>query len=195
MAQASDEKKSVFRSIDWTTILIYTALLAFGWISVCGACYDYGNPDFFSLSTRSGMQIVWIGTSFFLGMIIMLIDDRFYDTFSYLIYAAVLALLLVTIFIAPDTKGSRSWLKFGSISMQPAEFAKFATALALAKLMDRYGFTLKNKADFFKAILLVILPMGLIIAQRETGSALVYLAFFLMFYREGMPGKIGRAHV
>lgn len=190
MAAKPDNSKSVFRSIDWITICIYIALLIFGWFSICGACYDYDNPNLFSLSTRSGMQVIWIGTSFLLGLVLLLTDDRLFDMFSYLIYIAIIGLLLVTIFIAPDTKGSHSWLKFGGFSIQPAEFAKFATALAVAKLMSAYGFSLSHRNDFLKAAGLVLLPMVLIVAQRETGSALVYLAFFLMFYREGMPGSV-----
>jgi rod shape determining protein RodA len=190
MAGSPDSSKSVLKSIDWVTILIYVALLVFGWFSICGACYDYESPNLFSLSTRSGMQVIWIGTSFFLALVLLLTDDRLFETFAYLIYAAVVVLLLVTIFIAPDTKGSRSWLKFGAFSIQPAEFAKFATALALAKLMGTYEFTLNHRRDIMRAMGLVLLPMLLIIGQRETGSALVYLAFFLMFYREGMPGSI-----
>ena len=98
--------------------------------------------------------------------------------------------LAITIVIAPDTKGSRSWLPMGPVKIQPAEFAKFAVALALGKLMDKYGFNIKNLKDIGTAIGLIILPMLLIIGQKETGSALVYLAFFLMLYREGMTGSL-----
>ena len=139
MVQQTDRNQSVLRSIDWMTIVIYMALLTFGWISVCGASYTYGDTDIFSLDTRSGMQIVWIGTSICLGFVIIMLDDRFYDTFSYIIYAALLLLLFITIFNPHQIKGSRSWLVLGPIRLQPAEFAKFATALALAKFMSAYG--------------------------------------------------------
>ena len=178
------------RSLDWWTVGIYLALLVLGWMSVCGASYTYGETDIFSLSTRSGMQIVWIGTSLVLGFVLLMLDDRFYDTFAYVIYAALLLLLFVTIFNPHEIKGSRSWLVLGPLRLQPAEFAKFATALAVSKLMSTYGFDMKNPRHFFAAVAIVLLPMLFIIGQRETGSALVYLAFFLMFYREGMPGAI-----
>lgn len=97
MARVTDKPSGVFRSLDWWTILIYMALLIFGWLSVCGASYTYGDTDIFSLSTRSGMQIVWIATSVFLGMVLVLLDDRFYDMFSYIIYVAFLVLLFATI--------------------------------------------------------------------------------------------------
>ena len=190
MVRTTDKQPSVLRSLDWWTVGIYIALLVFGWVSVCGASYTYGDTDIFSLSTRSGMPIVWIGTSLFLGLVLLLLDDRFYDTFSYVIYAILLLLLFLTIFNPHEIKGSRSWLVLGPLRLQPAEFAKFATALAVAKLMGSYGFNIHHWKDFVAACGVVLLPMLFIVAQKETGSALVYLSFFLMFYREGMPGSI-----
>ena len=190
MARVTDKQPSVLRSLDWWTIGIYIALLVFGWISVCGASYTYGDTDIFSLSTRSGMQILWIGTSLLLGLFILLLDDKFYDTFSYVIYGIFLLLLFLTIFNPHEIKGSRSWLVLGPLRLQPAEFAKFATALAISKLMGSYGFNIHRWKDFVAASTVVILPMLFIVAQKETGSALVYLSFFLMFYREGMPGSV-----
>lgn len=190
MAQATDRPRGILRSLDWWTIAIYVALLVFGWISVCGASYTYGETDIFSLSTRSGMQIIWIGTSIALGFVILMMDDRFFDTFAYIIYAALLLLLFITIFNPHEIKGSRSWLVLGPLRLQPAEFAKFATALAVAKLMSTYGFTMHNWKHFAAALAVVFTPMLFIVMQKETGSALVYLSFFLMFYREGMPGSI-----
>lgn len=190
MVRETGRQQSVFRSLDWWTILIYICLLAFGWISVCGASYTYGDTDIFSMDTRSGMQIVWIGTSICLGFILLIIDDRFYDTFSYAIYALLVILLFVTIFNPHQIKGSRSWLVLGPLRVQPAEFAKFATALALAKFMSTYGYNIHQMKHFAITLAIILIPMLFIILQRETGSALVYLAFFLMFYREGMPGSV-----
>lgn len=135
---------SIWRSLDWWTVGIYIALLIFGWISVCGASYTYGETDIFSLSTRSGMQIVWICTSFALGFILLMLDDRFYDTFAYVIYAVLLLLLFLTIFNPHEIKGSRSWIVLGPLRLQPAEFAKFATALAVSKLMSTFGFDMQS---------------------------------------------------
>ena len=190
MARTTDKHPSILRSLDWWTIGLYLALLAFGWISVCGASYTYGDTDIFSFSTRSGMQILWIGTSICLGFVLLMMDDRFYDTFAYVIYAALLLLLFLTIFNPHEIKGSRSWLVLGPLRLQPAEFAKFATALAVAKFMSTYGFNIHRWKHFAAAVAIVVLPMLFIVAQKETGSALVYLSFFLMFYREGMPGSV-----
>ena len=190
MDQKTDKQPSVLRSIDWWTILIYLALLIFGWVSVCGASYTYGETDIFSLDSRSGMQIVWIGTSIVLGFILLLLDDRFYDTFAYAIFAVLLLLLIATIFNPHSIKGSRSWLVLGPLRLQPAEFAKFATALALAKFMSADGYDIHKWKDFASTLAFIFLPMLCIVLQRETGSALVYLAFFLMLYREGMSGSL-----
>ncbi len=183
-------RDSVWKSLDWITVGIYLLLIVGGWFTVCGACYDFDEPDFFDFSTRAGKQFVWIICSFGLGFVLLMLEDALYDMFAYLIYIALMVLLAVTIFIAPDTKGSHSWLILGPVSLQPAEFAKFATALALAKCMSAYGFTIKQWRNLAMVAFLILLPMGLIIMQHETGSALVYLAFFLMLYREGMPGAV-----
>ena len=190
MAVRNDKHPGVLRSIDYWTILIYLALLAFGWISVCGASYSYGDTDIFALSTRSGMQIVWIGTSLVLGFILVMLDDRYYDMFAYIVYILLLILLFATIFNPHSIKGSRSWLVLGPLRLQPAEFAKFATALALAKFMSIYDYNIHNYKHFAATLAIIFVPMLFIVLQRETGSALVYLSFFLMFYREGMPGSI-----
>ena len=190
MAQLQDKQPGLLRSIDWLTILIYLGLLTFGWLSVCGASYSYGENDLFSLSARSGMQIVWIGTSLALALVLLLLDYRLYDTFSYVIFALLVLLLFATIFNPHSIKGSRSWLVLGPLRLQPAEFAKFATALALAKFMGTYGYDIHRVRDFVKTLAIIFVPMLCIVMQRETGSALVYLAFFLMLYREGMTGSV-----
>jgi rod shape determining protein RodA len=190
MVRTTDKEKGVIRSLDYWTIIIYIALLTFGWVSVCGASYTYGETDLFSLDTRSGMQIIWIGTSIMIGFVILLLDDRYLDMFAFIIFGIMLLLLFGTIFNPHSIKGSRSWLVLGPLRLQPAEFAKFATALALAKFMSIYEYNIHNIKHFAISLAIVLTPMLFIVLQRETGSALVYLSFFLMFYREGMPGSI-----
>ena len=131
-------------------------------------------------SEFSGKQFLWIGLSFVIGTAILLVDDWFFETYAYLIYVALILLLIVTIFIAPNIKGSHSWIVMGPVSLQPAEFAKFATALALAKLFSGYNFLLNAKiSNYVRAITIIILPVILILAQKETGSA--YLSFTSIF--------------
>lgn len=181
---------SLWKTLDWATILIYLILITAGWFSVCGASYDYGERNFLDFSTRTGMQFIWILTSFVLGFILLMMEDRFYDMFSYIIYVALVLLLVATIFIGSDIKGSNSWIKLGPVNLQPAEFAKFATALVLAKYINSYSFSIKKGKCMVALATFILLPMLLIVLQKETGSALVYLSFFLVLYREGMPGVV-----
>jgi rod shape determining protein RodA len=159
-----------------------------GWFSICGASYEYDATNLFDPSGRPGQQLIWIGSALFLVFVILMLDKDFFETFSYIIYCVILALLIATIFLAPDIKGSRSWLVLGPLRLQPAEFAKFATALALAKLMSGYYFSIYSFKNISLVILLILTPMLCILLQKETGSALVFVAFGLMLYREGMSG-------
>ena len=181
-------QRNAVLSADWVVVVVYLLLMVFGWFSICGASHEIGDTDFFDFATRSGKQIVWMGLALVIGLIILLIDDQYFDQLTGLLYVLTMVLLLVTPFIAKDIKGSRSWISLGPVNLQPAEFAKCVTALAVAKMCGQYGFSLDKMRNLLKASLLVLLPMGLIIMEKETGSALVYAAFFLVFYREGMPG-------
>lgn len=166
-------------------------LVAYGAVSIYAASYDFDNASLFDLREFSGKQILWIGLSLVIGCVIMITDYRIYKTYAYPIYIGVLIILLITIFIAPDIKGSHSWIKIGSMSLQPAEFGKFATALALAKLFDSYNFRLNAKiSNYFRALIIIFLPIIFILMQKETGSALVYISFIFVLYREGMSGLV-----
>lgn len=187
----TDTGTNVFHSLDWVTIVIYLVLVTFGAISIYAASYDFDNASLFDLNEFSGKQILWIGLSLIIGVGILLIDYRIFKIYAYPIYIVVLLVLLLTIFIAPDVKGSHSWIVMGTVSLQPAEFGKFATALALAKLFDSYNFTLNAKiSNYFRALIIIFLPIILILLQKETGSALVYISLIFVLYREGMNGLI-----
>ncbi|MDE7459044.1 MAG: rod shape-determining protein RodA, partial [Muribaculaceae bacterium] len=191
MQPRRSETSSILRNIDWLTVLIYVAMVICGVLSIYAASYDFDEASVFSADEFSGKQIRWIGLAFALGFVILLINARMYDTYAYPIYIVVMVLLLITPFIAHDIKGSRSWISFGSMSLQPAEFAKFATALALAKLFSGYQFVLNAKPkNYAIAVGIIVLPILLILAQNETGSALTFLALFFVLYREGMSGLI-----
>ncbi len=165
-------------------------LVLFGWISIYAASYNYDDASIFDFAERSGKQLLWIGLSLVLAFTILSLNFRVYETYAYLIYGVILFLLLITIFIAPDVKGSHSWLVLGPVSIQPAEFAKFATALALARTFGIYGFSLKNRRNLLLSIVMIFIPMALIIAQQETGSALVFASFVFVLYREGLTGLV-----
>lgn len=187
----TNAESSVFRSLDWLTICLYLILVVLGAISIYAASYDFDHASIFSFAEFSGKQFRWIGLALVIGLVILFSDYRIYETYAYPFYVAMLVLLLITIFIAPDTKGSHSWLKFGPMSLQPAEFAKCATSLCLARLLSSYNFKLMEPwSNFFKAVGIIMAPVVLIILQQETGSALAYMALFFVLYREGMSGLI-----
>jgi rod shape determining protein RodA len=161
-----------------------------GWFSIYAASYDFDQVSIFDLSTRAGMQMVWILISVVIGFSLILIESSWYDIFAYWVYVFLVLLLIVTIFVAPDIKGSRSWLVVGPVRLQVAEFAKFATALAIARFMNGYRFELMKVKNFAIVLCLIFLPLSLVLLQKETGSALIFFAFFIVLYREGMPGTI-----
>lgn len=182
---------AIFKNLDWFTIILYCIMVIAGVVSIYAASYDFDEASMLSFDEFSGKQVRWIGLAFFIGFILLLLDTRIYEAYAYPIYILLLFVLLITPFLAPDIKGSRSWLVFGPMSLQPAEFAKFATALALAKLFGEYNFSLNAKvSNYVKAISIIMLPVILILMQRETGSALTFLALFFVLYREGMSGLI-----
>ena len=177
--------------IDWFTVILYIILVIAGAVSIYAASYQFDNVSMISLSQFSGKQFMWIGISLVVGLCIMLIDRMLYEVYAYPIYGIMILMLILTIFIAPNVKGSHSWIVLGPISIQPAEFGKFATALALAKLFSSYNFSLnKDYNNYLKAGLIIVLPIILIICQKETGSALVYTSLIFVLYREGMSGFV-----
>lgn len=184
------DKRSVWRSLDWWTVILYLLLAFCGCLSIYGASYDFDHPGFFDFAQRSGKQVVWLGLAICIGIFILLIDANNYFSWAFLIYVGMIGLLLLTVAIAPETKGSRSWLVLGPLNIQPAEFAKFATSLALARFMSSYNFNLSSSKNYMPVAGIIFLPLILIILQNETGTALVFLSLMLMLYREGMPGII-----
>jgi rod shape determining protein RodA len=185
-----NRRVNILQNIDWITIGIFVILVIAGWFSIYGAVYNFEDVGFWSFSERYGKQLVWIGCSFLIAIVLISIDSRIYSIFSYVFYGTAILTLIVTLIVAPEIKGSRSWLVLGPVSLQPAEFAKAATCLALAKVMSSYWFRLKNMKDALLIGLIIFLPFAIIVMQQETGSALVYSAFLIVLYREGMPGIV-----
>ena len=181
---------NVVQAIDKWAVFFYIVLVVFGWINIYGASVSEDQTSIFDINYRSGMQFMWMGISFGMALVILFTDSRLITAVPYLLYGLIVLLLIVTVFVARDIKGSRSWLALGPFSIQPAEFSKFITALALAKLMSHPQFRLKSMQSYAIVCSLILLPMVIIVAQSETGSALVFLSFIFMLYREGLPGLI-----
>ncbi len=174
--------------IDWGSITIFLVLMVLGWLNLYAAVYNESAVEGFDLGQKYGSQLIWIGISLVVATIIMLLDDIYFHLFSYFIYGALLLLLVATLFLGTEVNGARSWIKLGGFSFQPAEFMKFATALALARCMSAYNFSLHSLRSIIAAGLILCIPMCIIVLQNDTGSAMVYSAFLLVLYREGLNG-------
>ena len=184
-----NERNSIIGRIDWVIVLIYFALVIIGWFSIFSAKYDELHPSIFDMSQVYGKQLIWIGASLLVGFVILLIDAKFFNAFSLWIYIFFLISLLAVLVYGKATKGATSWIDLGAgIKFQPSEFAKMATALALAGYLDRLDVDLQKRKDQIIAATIVLIPMALVLAQNDTGSAIVFVSFIFVLYREGFPG-------
>lgn len=176
--------------MDWTTVLIYLLLVFMGWFNIYAAVYDPSHASIFDIEQRYGMQLIWIGASLFIALTIMLLDDKYYHVLSYPLYWVAIIVLIAVSFIGKEVNGAKSWIVLGPVALQPTEFVKFTTALALARYMSKYTFSINNFRDLLMIALILGLPFMVIIFQNDTGSALVYGAFLFVLYREGFSGWV-----
>jgi rod shape determining protein RodA len=185
------DAQKIFGQIDGFTILLYLLLVFFGWINIYASEYnDDAMQSLFDLSSKSGRQLLFIGVSMLAGFVILIIDWRFFDSLSFLFYGIMILFLILVLFISKTTGGANSWFEIGNFKVQPSEFAKFATALALAKMFSINKKGINNFSDKIKTFLIVLIPFFLIILQNDLGTALVFISFILVFYREGLSGNI-----
>ena len=173
--------------LDWTTILLFVALVTLGWLNIFAAIYDEtADQTIWDLSLSSGRQLMFIAAAAVIVIMIIIIDMRFYETFAYLFYGLILVLLFLIPFIGKEVGGNKAWIGIGSFGVQPSEFAKFITALAVAKYIGSVGFRMDNLRNQAVLFALIGVPIILIQLQKDTGTALVFTSFVLVFYREGM---------
>lgn len=178
---------NITNKIDWVTVLIYCAIVFLGWLNIYAVTYDENaQTSIFSLDLNSGRQLVFIGGSVIIIAAILIIDRQFYETFAYIIYGLLLFMLLLVPIIGKEVGGNKAWLGIGSFGVQPSEFAKFATALVVAKTIGSIGFKMDNLRNQFILFALIGAPMVLILLQKDTGTAMVFSVFVLVFFREGM---------
>ena len=176
------------QKIDWVTVLLFSALVLLGWLNIYAAEYDPElNQSLFDFGTSSGKQMIWIATSILLAWGVFFFDFRFFDSFAFIVYGVVLALLLFVLIGGKEVAGSRSWFGFGGFGLQPSEFAKFATALALAKYLGHATKKLTDLKTLGISIFIVLLPMSFTVLQGDTGTAMVFAALFIPMFREGLP--------
>ena len=186
----NSRSNNLLANIDWVSILLYLLLVLIGWLNIYAAVYDENHSSILDISQKYGKQLIWIGAAFVLAFLVLLTDSKFFTTFSMVIYGIMIFLLIAVLFFGTETKGARSWFEVGDFRIQPAEFAKFATNLAIAYIMSRHNFKVMRFSSLLTIGLILALPAGLIILQNDTGSALVYSSFILVLFREGLHGSI-----
>ncbi|MEI7979468.1 MAG: rod shape-determining protein RodA [Bacteroidota bacterium] len=174
--------------IDWLTIMLYIVFVIGGLLCIYASVYKETNPYIYDMNMNYGKQLLWIVISAFIAMLILLVDEKLFYAFAYGFYGLTIILLLATFVIGTEIKGSSSWIRIGGFQIQPAEFAKFGVALALAKYLSGYNIDFKNWKVKAISFLIILLPMAIILLQNETGSALVFASFAIVLYREGLPG-------
>ncbi len=179
-------ERGLLENIDWTIILIYFALVIIGWISIYSAVYDESHSSIFDLDCRYGKQMIWIGVSIIIALFIIVIDPKFFSQTAYVFYGVFILMLLAVLVVGSETKGAKSWFGVGEFGIQPSEFAKATTALALAKVLGGIDVDMKDLKTKIAAITIVAIPMLLVLLQNDTGSALVFLIFVLVLFREGL---------
>lgn len=183
-------RNNIVGKIDWWLLLIYLALVIIGVTTIYAAAYNESHPNIFDMSQHYGKQALFLGVSVFMGLIIMLIDAKFFNTFAYVIYGLSILTLLYVLVAGSTIAGSKSWIQIGGFSFQPSEFAKFGTALAVAHYLGGINTDFSKLKTQMVAYAMVLFPMMLVLLQGDAGSALVFLVFILVFYREGMSGNI-----
>lgn len=183
-------RNSYKTSVDWFTIVIYALLVTFGWINIYAANYSPDSTVFFDMSSEHFKQLIWIALSLVIIGIIFLIDSQFFVEFAYVFYGFTIFLLITVLLFGKEINGAKSWFEVGPVRFQPAELTKVATALALARLLSRFGFDMSKPMNILKIGAIIFTPVLMILLQNDTGSALVYFVFILVLFREGMTGYI-----
>ncbi len=179
--------ENISGQLDWATIGLYAAMVLLGWLNIYAVGYDdsIGQP-IFTMAVNSGRQLLFIGATFFIILGIVILDVRFYDAFAYILYGVLMVILLLVPFFGKEVGGNKAWIGIGSFGVQPSEFAKFATALAVAKYIGSVGFRMENLRNQATLFAIIGLPMALVLLQKDTGTALVFGSFIVVFFREGM---------
>jgi rod shape determining protein RodA len=179
---------NIWANLDWFTVFIFLLLVIMGWFNIYAAVYSEEHNSIFDLDMRYGKQMIWIIAAFIMAAIIMFIDLRFYSFFAYVIFALTTILLFAVALVGKEVNGARSWFEIGSLRLQPTEFAKIATCLALAKYLSSYNVKIEKLKTLFIVALIIFIPTGLIMMQPDFGSVIVFLSLAFVLYREGFPG-------
>lgn len=183
-------RNNVWANIDWITVSIYLAMMFIGWINIYAAVYNEEHKSIFDFSQVYGKQLIWIFAAIFIAILMINTDSKFFVTFSFPIYLIFMLILLSVLVIGSEVKGARSWIQIGNFSLQPSEFMKMATSLAIARYISSYNFKMHNFKSLLVLAGIIFLPVALIFLQNDTGSAIVFGVFLLVLYREGLNGIV-----
>ncbi|MCX6287122.1 MAG: rod shape-determining protein RodA [Bacteroidetes bacterium] len=183
-------EKGIFYRIDWVMVILYLALVLMGWLNIYAAVYNDSHQQITDMHQKYGKQMIFILAAMILAVTIIIIEPKFFSQFAYFLYGFFLVMLIVVIFAGREISGSKSWFAIGGFGIQPAEFAKMATALALAKFLGSLDRNIKNPRHLIMAVVIIILPALFILLEHDTGSALVFLCFVLVLYRAGLTGYV-----
>ncbi len=181
---------NIWSNIDWLTVTIYLVLVFLGWINIYAAVYNEDHHSIFDFSQRYGKQLIWIAAALLIAFIIFIIDINFYSYFAYLVYGLMILLLIAVLILGREVHGAKSWFEIGNIRIQPSEFTKIATALALARYLSSFNVQINTLKSYLRVAAIILIPSLLILLQNDTGSALVYFVFILVLYREGISESI-----
>lgn len=184
------DDRSILQNIDWVLVGLFLVMVLFGWMNIYAAVFNDEHKSILDFTQNYGKQSIWIVCAFFIALMVLVVDGKFYAAFSYAIYGAMILLLLSTFAFARDVKGSYGWIDIGAYKLQPAEFAKFATNMALAKYLSTLDIRMKDFRTKVVSAIIIGIPAVIILLQNDTGSALVFGAFILVLYREGLSGNI-----
>ena len=183
-------RNNVWVNIDWITVSIYLAMMFIGWINIYAAVYNEEHKSIFDFSQQYGKQLIWILAAIFIAIMMINTDSKFFVAFSFPIYAVIVLILVLVLFIGTEINGAKAWIQIGSLSLQPSEFMKMATSLALARYISSYTFKMHNFKSLLTVSAIILFPVALIFMQNDTGSALVFGVFLLVLYREGLNGIV-----
>ena len=182
--------KEIFGNVDWMSVSLYILLIFFGWVNIYASQYNDDQTLLFDLSQRHSKQLLFIAVSLFVAFIILIIDWKFFEAFSYILYGGIIILLIILLITGEQTAGATSWFNIGNYKFQPSEFAKFITILALAKYLNTHNIKMQVFVTKLRSCIIILVPMLLIILQNDLGTALVFLSLILLLYREGLSGNI-----
>ncbi|MFI3292294.1 MAG: rod shape-determining protein RodA [Rikenellaceae bacterium] len=182
----NSSRQSFFGGVDPVASILYLVIVLIGCVCITSASFDESSTNIFDFSHFYVKQIIWVGVALLAAIVVLLIDSSFFHRYAYILYSVGIFLLLATLVFGREVNGAKAWFEFGSFRVQPVELAKISTGLAVARVMSDYSFSINKPSDFMKVAVVLLVPLGIIVLQNDTGSGIVFGSFLFVFYREGL---------